>query len=83
MRDRINGMRQLLVEQLQAHGVPGDFSFITQQRGMFSFSGLSKDQVHRLRDEHAIYIVDSGRINVAGITPTNVETLAKAIASVS
>ena len=82
MRSRINGMRTLLVEKLQEKGVPGDFSFIQQQRGMFSFSGLTKDQVHALRDEHAIYIVDSGRINVAGITESNVDRLTEAIAQV-
>ena len=69
MRSRINGMRQQLVDSLAAQGVPGDYSFITQQRGMFSFSGLTKDQVDTLREKHAIYIVGSGRINVAGLTP--------------
>ncbi|MEM9353734.1 MAG: amino acid aminotransferase [Planctomycetota bacterium] len=83
MRDRINGMRSLLVESLKAEGVPGDYSFITRQRGMFSFSGLTKEQVGRLREEHAIYVVGSGRINVAGLTPDNVGRVAKAIAAVS
>ncbi len=82
MRNRINGMRTLLVEKLQEHGVPGDFSFIANQRGMFSFSGLTKEHVHALRDRHAIYIVDSGRINVAGITESNVDRLTAAIADV-
>lgn len=82
MRDRINGMRQLLVDRLQAKGVPGDYSFITRQRGMFSFSGLSKEQVHRLRDEFAIYVVDSGRINVAGLTEENVDRVVEGIAAV-
>ncbi len=82
MRDRINGMRQLLVDTLSAKGVPGDFSFIIQQRGMFSFSGLTKEQVGRLKDEYSIYIVGSGRINVAGITSANVDRLCEAISRV-
>lgn len=82
MRNRINGMRTLLVEKLAQHGAKGDYSFIQQQRGMFSFSGLSKEQVAKLRERDAIYMVGSGRINVAGITPTNVDALAKAIVSV-
>lgn len=83
MRSRINSTRQTLVETLAEKGVPGDFSFISQQRGMFSFSGLTKDQVEKLRADHSIYIVGSGRINVAGITPSNVERLCEAIASVT
>lgn len=82
MRDRINGMRQLLVAKLAEHGAPGDYSFIEQQNGMFSFSGLTKEQVGKLRDEHSIYIVGSGRINVAGISESNVDTLCAAIAKV-
>ena len=82
MRDRINGMRSLLVEKLAEHGAPGDFAFIQQQLGMFSFSGLTKPQVELLRQEHSIYIVGSGRINVAGITPKNVDRLCAAIATV-
>ena len=76
-------MRVLLADTLTAKGVPGDHSFITRQRGMFSFSGLSPEQVQRLKDEFAIYIVGNGRINVAAITPTNVDTLCNAIAEVS
>jgi len=83
MRDRINGMRRQLVEALQEKKVPGDYSFITRQRGMFSFSGLTKEQVEVLREEHAIYIVGSGRINVAGLTPTNVDRVAEAIREVT
>lgn len=82
MRERINGMRTLFVDTLKSLGVNRDFSFIRDQRGMFSFSGLNKEQVARLRDEHAIYIVGSGRINVAGMTPTNMDHLCKCIASV-
>lgn len=82
MRRRINGMRRLFVAKLAEHGATGDYGFITAQRGMFSFSGLSRDQVDRLRDEHSIYIVGSGRINVAGITESNVDRLCAAIAGV-
>ena len=82
MRNRINGIRELFVKTLEAKRVPGDFSFITRQRGMFSFSGLTPEQVEALRTKYAIYIVGSGRINVAGITPDNVEPLCEAIAEV-
>jgi aspartate/tyrosine/aromatic aminotransferase len=82
MRNRINGMRELLVKTLKAKGLPGDYSFITRQRGMFSFSGLTPQQVEALKQKYAIYIVGSGRINVAGITEDNVEPLCEAIADV-
>ncbi len=82
MRNRINGMRQSLVTELKAKGVPGEFGFITEQRGMFSFTGLTKTEVEAIREQHAIYIVGSGRINVAGLTPTNVERVAEAIGAV-
>ena len=82
MRDRINGMRGLFVETMSKHAPGRDFSFIQQQRGMFSFSGLTKEQVEQLKSEYAIYIVGSGRINVAGITESNVERLCEAIAAV-
>jgi len=82
MRDRINGMRRLFVDTLQAKGVARDFSFITRQKGMFSFSGLTREQVTRLRDEYAIYVVGSGRINVAGMTGDNMDALCAAIAKI-
>jgi aspartate/tyrosine/aromatic aminotransferase len=82
IRDRINGMRHLFVDTLKAKGVTRDFSSIIQQRGMFSFSGLTKEQVEELREKHAIYIVGSGRINVAGMTEANIDRLCDAIASV-
>jgi aspartate/tyrosine/aromatic aminotransferase len=77
MRNRINAMRTELVKALKDHGVPGDYSFIQRQRGMFSFSGLTKNQVERLRDEYAIYVVGSGRINVAGLTSCNIDRVAE------
>jgi aspartate/tyrosine/aromatic aminotransferase len=75
-------MRRLFVDTLKAKGVTRDFSFIIQQRGMFSFSGLTKEQVDKLREKYAIYIVGSGRINVAGMTEANMGRLCEAIASV-
>jgi len=82
MRERINEMRQVFVTTLSAKGVEGGYRFITQQNGMFSFSGLTKPQVQVLRDVHSIYIVGSGRINVAGMTPGNMDRLCEAIAGV-
>ncbi|CAN5467934.1 aspartate/tyrosine/aromatic aminotransferase [soil metagenome] len=82
MRDRINTMRHLFVETLNEKGVTRDFSFIAQQRGMFSFSGLNPDQVKALREKHAVYIVGSGRISVAGMTEDNMDYLCSAIADV-
>ena len=82
MRERINRMRHLFVETLNEKGVDKDFSYIARQRGMFSFSGLNPEQVRRLRDEFAIYIVGSGRINVAGMIESNMDYLCDAIASV-
>ena len=82
MRERIQRMRQLFVNTLQEKGATQDFSFIIRQNGMFSFSGLTKDQVVRLRDEFAVYAVNSGRVNVAGMTPENMAPLCEAIVAV-
>jgi len=82
MRDRIRTMRQQLVAGLRRAGATRDFSFIAGQNGMFSFSGLDKDQVQTLRDRYSIYIVGSGRISVAGITEDNLGYLCEAIAAV-
>jgi aromatic-amino-acid transaminase len=82
MRDRIQEMRELFVSTLKEQGVTSDFSFIERQNGMFSFSGLTKDQVTRLKEEFAIYIVGSGRISVAGMTKDNMLPLCKGIAKV-
>lgn len=82
MRDRIQEMRELFVATLKAEGVDADFSFIERQNGMFSFSGLSKEQVNRLKEEFGIYIVGSGRISVAGMTKANMGPLCKGIAAV-
>jgi aspartate aminotransferase/aromatic-amino-acid transaminase len=75
-------VRHKFVAGLQRHGVPGNFDFITRQQGMFSFSGLSDAQVAWLRVERSIYIVAGGRINVAGITPANLDYLCGALAEV-
>jgi len=82
IRNRINEMRHLFVNTLKAKGVTQDFSSIIEQRGMFSFSGLTKEQVDRLREDYSIYIVGSGRINVAGMTPDNMDRLCEAIKAV-
>lgn len=82
MRERIQRMRHLFVSTLQEKGANQDFSFIINQNGMFSFSGLNKDQVLRLRNEFGIYAVNSGRINVAGMTPENMAPLCEAIVAV-
>jgi len=82
MRDRIRQMRTGLLERLQARGVKQDFSFITRQRGMFSYSGLTSAQVDRLREEFGIYAVSSGRICMAAINSRNIDAIADAIAAV-
>lgn len=82
MRSRIHRMRAGLVERLAALGA-ADFSFINRQAGMFSYSGLSKAQVLRLREEHAIYALDSGRICVAALNTGNLDAVAAAVAAVT
>jgi len=82
MRDRIRAMRHDLVEKIHAHGVDQDFGFVKAQRGMFSYSGLTKPQVERLREDFGIYAVGSGRICVAALNSANVEYVARAIAQV-
>ncbi|EKO3580096.1 aspartate/tyrosine/aromatic aminotransferase [Vibrio metschnikovii] len=79
MRERIQEMRELFVTRLQEIGVNADFSFIERQNGMFSFSGLNKQQVQRLKEEFGIYIVGSGRISVAGMTKNNMSPLCEGI----
>jgi aromatic-amino-acid transaminase len=82
MRDRIKAMRRELVEKIRAIRSDFDFSFVTQQRGMFSYSGLTATQVRRLREEFSVYAIDSGRICVAALNTRNVDYVARAIASV-
>ncbi|MGH8668103.1 MAG: aromatic amino acid transaminase [Burkholderiales bacterium] len=82
MRERIKAMRKRLVDNVQAR-VPGaDFGFVLKQRGMFSYSGLTREQVRRLRAEFSIYAIDTGRICVAALNSKNVDYVADAIAKV-
>jgi len=81
-KDRIINMRKSLVDSLINENCDRDFSFIVNQKGMFSFTGLSEAEVLKLKEKYSIYIVKSGRINVAGITSNNVEYIAKAISEV-
>jgi len=82
MRNRINGNRQLIVDKLIEHGVTRDFSFISRQAGMFSFLGITPEQVQQLQDEYSIYMVGSSRMSIAGIANSNVDYLAQSIAKV-
>jgi aspartate aminotransferase len=82
MRSRINGLRTLLVGKLAARKTPMDFSFIEKERGMFSFLGISREQVIRLREEFHVYMVESSRVNIAGINHGNVDRVADAVAAV-
>ncbi|NML45801.1 aspartate/tyrosine/aromatic aminotransferase [Ramlibacter sp. G-1-2-2] len=82
MRTRIKAMRVALVDKLKAAGVKQDMGFIAQQVGMFSYSGLSKDQMVRLRNEFGVYGVDSGRICVAALNDKNIDYVAESIAKV-
>jgi aromatic-amino-acid transaminase len=82
MRVRIKAMRQAFVDQLKAKAPAHDFSFVVQQRGMFSYSGLTKAQVERLKNEYSIYAVDTGRICVAALNSRNIDRVIDAIAKV-
>jgi aspartate/tyrosine/aromatic aminotransferase len=82
MRERLRDMRQLLSDALRAQAPDHDFSHVVRAKGMFCFLGVSIEQVQRLKKEYAVYMVDSSRINVAGITRGNVEHIAKSVAAV-
>jgi aromatic-amino-acid transaminase len=82
MRDRIRAMRTGLVERLAQRGVKRNFDFVTRQRGMFSYSGLTSAQVDRLREEFGIYAVSTGRICLAALNNQNIDAVADAIAKV-
>ena len=82
MRERIKAMRKALVDELKALGAKRDFSFVLRQAGMFSFTGLTPEQVELLRDRYAIYALRNGRICICGLNPGNVEYVAKAICEV-
>lgn len=82
MRERIRDMRRQLVEKLRVRAPRADFAFVMRQRGMFSYSGLSKGQVARLREEFSVYAIDSGRMCVAALNSRNVDYVADAVARV-
>ena len=82
MRDRIRDMRRLLVETLRQHAPQTDFSFVARQRGMFSYSGLSREAVLKLREKFGVYAVDTGRICVAALNGRNIEYVASSIGAV-
>lgn len=82
MRDRIRAMRSGLVDALKAQGVSQDFSFVIQQRGMFSYTGLTAAQVERLKTEFGIYAVSTGRICLAALNSKNLSAVAQAIGAV-
>jgi aspartate aminotransferase len=82
MRDRINGLRSQFVKQIQSIGIEQDFSFIEREKGMFSFLGVNVGQVQTLVNDYSIYLVNSSRINVAGINDANIEYLSNSLATV-
>ena len=82
MRVRIRDMRQAFVQKLKEQAPAHNFDFVIQQRGMFSYSGLTKEQVNRLRDEYSIYAIDTGRICVAALNTRNIDYVVGAIAKV-
>ena len=83
MRERILAYRLKIVEAIKNKGVKQDFSYIAKQRGMFSYTGLNPDQVKELKEKYAIYMVNTGRINLAGLNSKNLDKVAEAIASVT
>jgi aspartate aminotransferase len=83
MRMRIVAMRALLAERLGAAGAGGEFDFLRAQRGMFSLLGVSGEQVALLREKHHVYMTADSRMNLAGVTPDNVDCLAAAVAAVA
>jgi aspartate aminotransferase len=82
MRDRINGVRKTLSEKIAASGIERDFSFLADQSGMFSFLGINREQIQRLRSEYSIYMVDSSRINVASFNDRNMDYFVTALEKV-
>jgi aspartate aminotransferase len=82
MRSRMKDLRGLLVSKLAEKGANRDFSFINQQKGMFSYLCISPEQVQAVRDKHSVYFVGSSRVNIAGISLSNLDTLAEALVSV-
>jgi aromatic-amino-acid transaminase len=82
MRERIKAMRHGLAQGLKAEGAKVDFSFVTEQRGMFSYTGLTEAQVTRLREEFAVYAINTGRVCIAALNSQNLPRVCRAIAAV-
>jgi len=82
MRGRINGLRQSLAQRIAEAGIERDFSFLQRQSGMFSFLGLSVEQVRKLREEYSIYTVDSARVNIASFNDSNIDYFVGALKAV-
>ena len=82
MRDRIKTMRRQFVDKIRAIRADFDFSFVIEQRGMFSYSGLSREQVRRLRSEYSVYALESGRVCIAALNSRNIDYVTKAVANV-
>ena len=82
MRDRIRDMRALLAAKIKARVPSADFTFVTRQRGMFSYTGLTRDQVVKMREQSAVYAIESGRICIAAVNTHNIDYVADAIAKV-
>jgi aspartate aminotransferase len=81
IRDRIRDMRTLFSTSMKSRSTNRDFSFMKSETGMFSMTGLNRDQIDELREKHSIYIVGSGRVNVAGMSESNIDRISDAIAS--
>ena len=81
MRCRMQDLRSLLVSKMNEYGATKDFEFVKRQKGMFSYLCITPEQVQAVRDQHSVYFVDSSRVNIAGISKANVDTLAKALVS--
>ncbi|MDP5040324.1 MAG: aminotransferase class I/II-fold pyridoxal phosphate-dependent enzyme, partial [Paraglaciecola sp.] len=82
MRNRMQDLRALLVSKLKEYGAKRDFDFVNRQKGMFSYLCITPEQVRAMRDKHSVYFVESSRVNIAGISLKNVDSLAKSLVSV-
>jgi aromatic-amino-acid transaminase len=82
MRERIRAMREAFVAELTAAEAPGNWDFILQQNGMFSYSGLTKDQMIALREKYAVYGIENGRLSIPGLNASNVAYVAQSVAAV-
>jgi aspartate aminotransferase len=82
MRERINELRSLLVTRIKEAGINQDFSFIEKEKGMFSFLGVTIDQIQSLINDYSIYLVNSSRINVASINDNNIDYLVSSLAAI-